>query len=118
MEFDMMRDDEDSNFSLVAPISGADWIKYFDLRWRVLRAPWDQPRGSERDDREDTSIHLDDFYVSEPLLRSDARILTPRRRPRFDTWRSNLHLRVEASAVEYSSGLKSARRPKARRALS
>jgi len=28
------------------------------LRWRVLRAPWHQPRGSEQDDREAESIHL------------------------------------------------------------
>ena len=58
MQFEMIRDDEDSKFSLIAPVSEADWIKYFDLRWRVLRAPWNQPRGSERDDCEDTSIHL------------------------------------------------------------
>ena len=61
MHSEMIRDDEDSKFSLIAPVSPvseADWIKYFDLRWRVLRAPWNQPRGSERDDFEDTSIHL------------------------------------------------------------
>lgn len=58
MQFEMKRDDEDSKFSLTEPVSEADWMKYFDLRWRVLRAPWNQPRGSERDEREDTSIHL------------------------------------------------------------
>ena len=35
-----------------------DLDRYFDLRWRVLREPWQQPRGSERDEREDESIHL------------------------------------------------------------
>ncbi len=30
----------------------------FDLRWRVLRAPWHQPRGSERDSLEDRSRHV------------------------------------------------------------
>ena len=44
--------------SLVVPQSDEDWKRYFDLRWRVLRAAWQQPRGSERDDREDESIHL------------------------------------------------------------
>ena len=58
MQFEMIQDDEDSKFALTEPVSEADWTKYFDLRWRVLRAPWNQPRGSERDDREDTSIHL------------------------------------------------------------
>lgn len=43
---------------LIVPKTSADLEHYFDLRWRVLRAPWDQPRGSERDDREDESIHL------------------------------------------------------------
>lgn len=43
---------------LTEPVSEADWEKYFDLRWRVLRAPWNQPRGSERDEGEDESIHL------------------------------------------------------------
>jgi len=41
-----------------APESKSDWDKYFDLRWRVLRSPWNQPRGSEKDDLEATSFHL------------------------------------------------------------
>ncbi len=44
--------------SLGIPTSDADFERYFDLRWRILREPWAQPRGSERDDREDESIHL------------------------------------------------------------
>lgn len=40
------------------PQTPVEWADYFDLRWRVLRAPWDQPRGSEKDDREDESQHL------------------------------------------------------------
>lgn len=43
---------------LIVPKTVTDLQSYFDLRWRVLRAPWDQPRGSEQDDREDQSIHL------------------------------------------------------------
>jgi len=54
----MIQGDEDSELSLITPVSEADWQKYFDLRWKVLRAPWNQPRGSERDDGEETSIHL------------------------------------------------------------
>ena len=45
-------------FSLAEPQSEAEWQSYYDLRWRVLRAPWNQPRGSERDAQEDQSIHL------------------------------------------------------------
>jgi predicted GNAT family N-acyltransferase len=40
------------------PQSDADWDKYYDLRWRVLRAPWNQPRGSEKDYLETKSQHL------------------------------------------------------------
>jgi len=36
----------------------ADFIRYYDLRWKVLRKPWDQPRGSEKDDLEEKSVHL------------------------------------------------------------
>ena len=43
---------------IVVPRSQTDWQKYYDLRWRVLRAPWNQPRGSEKDDREAESQHL------------------------------------------------------------
>ena len=42
----------------VSPQSEAEWNEYFDLRWRVLREPWQQPRGSEKDDREADSEHL------------------------------------------------------------
>ena len=41
-----------------SPRTPAEWENYFDLRWRVLRAPWNQPRGSEKDDRETDSEHL------------------------------------------------------------
>jgi ribosomal protein S18 acetylase RimI-like enzyme len=49
---------------LIVPQSPADLDRYFDLRWRVLRAPWNQPRGSERDTREDESVHM--------MIRSEA----------------------------------------------
>ena len=35
-----------------------DWDAYFDLRWRILRQPWDQPRGSERDAIDEDGFHL------------------------------------------------------------
>ena len=43
---------------LTEPESKEDWQGYYDLRWRVLRAPWNQPRGSERDAQENQSVHL------------------------------------------------------------
>ena len=34
-----------------------EFEKYYQLRYQLLRQPWDQPVGSERDDLEDDSIH-------------------------------------------------------------
>ena len=45
-------------FRIVSPVSAADFEDYYDLRWRMLRAPWQQPPGSEKDDREAESTHL------------------------------------------------------------
>ena len=43
---------------LSALAGGALDSTYFDLRWRVLREPWNQPRGSERDNLDATAFHL------------------------------------------------------------
>jgi len=43
---------------IIEPSSTADYRNYYDLRWRILRAPWNQPRGSERDPLDDSSTHL------------------------------------------------------------
>ncbi len=40
------------------PESDNDLEKYYDLRWRILREPWNQSRGSEKDEMEKDSIHL------------------------------------------------------------
>lgn len=46
------------NLVLKQPETPAEWQAYFQLRWRVLRAPWQQPLGSEQDDLEAQSVHL------------------------------------------------------------
>lgn len=40
-----------------APLTSAEWASYYDLRWRILRKPWDQPQGSERDEYEADAVH-------------------------------------------------------------
>jgi predicted GNAT family N-acyltransferase len=52
--------------SLRSPKTPAEWEDYYDLRWRILRAPWNQPRGSEKDGLEDESEH---FMVAGPNSR-------------------------------------------------
>ena len=37
------------------PLSKEDFELMYDLRWRVLRKPWNQPRGSEKDNIETES---------------------------------------------------------------
>ena len=43
---------------LIEPTTLEDFEKYFELRWRILRAPWKQLKGSEQDDEEDRSYHI------------------------------------------------------------
>lgn len=43
---------------ITEPKTKLDFESYYDLRWRILRKPWNQPKGSEKDDLEDKSIHL------------------------------------------------------------
>ena len=43
---------------LVSPATETEWASYFDLRWRLLRQPWNQTRGSEKDDSDAASYHL------------------------------------------------------------
>lgn len=45
------------NWQLSAPHTEAQWLAYYQLRWQVLRAPWDQPKGSEQDELEAASFH-------------------------------------------------------------
>jgi GNAT superfamily N-acetyltransferase len=45
-------------YRIATPSTDQEFEKYYDLRWRMLRKPWDQPRGSEKDALENTSIHL------------------------------------------------------------
>jgi ribosomal protein S18 acetylase RimI-like enzyme len=48
---------EDRSFTLANPSSPEDFAAYYELRWQVLRAPWNQPRGSEQDALESQSMH-------------------------------------------------------------
>jgi len=43
---------------LSSPKTKSEFEDYFELRWRILRKPWNQPQGSEQDDDEDNAYHL------------------------------------------------------------
>lgn len=44
-------------FVVRSPETEAEWQAYYALRFAVLRAPWNQPLGTERDHQEDISLH-------------------------------------------------------------
>lgn len=46
------------HWQLRSPATAQEWQRYYQLRWQILRAPWHQPQGSERDDLETTAYHL------------------------------------------------------------
>lgn len=43
---------------ITSPKSKEEFRKYYDLRFRVLRAPLGQPKGTEKDDYEPISYHF------------------------------------------------------------
>ena len=46
------------SFVISQPETKIEYKQYYQLRWKTLRAPWNQPEGSEVDDIEDLCIHI------------------------------------------------------------
>jgi predicted GNAT family N-acyltransferase len=44
-------------FQVAIPTTAQEFEKYFQLRWEVLRKPWNQQRGTEQDDLENSCFH-------------------------------------------------------------
>ena len=44
-------------FRLITPTTEAQFKQYYHFRWKMLREPWHQPEGSERDAYDDVSQH-------------------------------------------------------------
>jgi len=49
--------------TLRSPESADEFTQYYQLRWQILRKPWQQPLGSEQDDHDKHSIHR--MYIDE-----------------------------------------------------
>ena len=45
-------------FIIKQPESPDEFKQYYELRYRILRAPWGEPEGSELDDIEDRCFHI------------------------------------------------------------
>ncbi len=46
------------NIIIKQPETEKEFEDYFNLRWCVLREPWHQPKGSEKDELENESFHI------------------------------------------------------------
>jgi predicted GNAT family N-acyltransferase len=55
-----------------SPKTKSEWENYYDLRFRVLREPWQQPRGSEKNDGDNIGIHLALFQFG--IIKAIARL--------------------------------------------
>lgn len=49
---------EHGSLQLHTPATREQWQAYYQLRWLVLRAPWGQPPGSEKDELEASAVHI------------------------------------------------------------
>ena len=49
---------------IIEPNTSTEFEIYYNLRYEVLRKPWFQPKGSERDEEEETSLHR--MIIDEP----------------------------------------------------
>lgn len=54
------------------PQTKSEWEDYYDLRYRILRKPLGKPRGSEKDEGDETGIHFALYHEGE--LRAIARL--------------------------------------------
>ncbi|WP_114325622.1 bifunctional GNAT family N-acetyltransferase/hotdog fold thioesterase [Candidatus Colwellia aromaticivorans] len=43
--------------TLRSPKTVDEWTQYYQLRWQILRKPWEQEQGSEQDEYEQQAIH-------------------------------------------------------------
>jgi GNAT superfamily N-acetyltransferase len=46
-----------------SPQTPLEWESYYDLRYRVLRQPWNQKKGSEQDGQENDAVHFAVFIT-------------------------------------------------------
>ena len=46
-----------TSLKIIEPRSVEEFESYFQLRWEILRKPWGQPKGSERDKSDSTGIN-------------------------------------------------------------
>ena len=56
------------NFLIKSPETKNDFNLYYDLRWKILRKPYNQKKGSEKDTKELVSHHLMAYLPSNKVI--------------------------------------------------
>jgi len=77
---------------VLTPENSAEWEAYYELRWRILRAPWQQA-GCDRDETDDSSIHR-------MVCRADGKALAVGRLHRLDEHSGQIRYMAVESACE------------------
>lgn len=60
-----------------SPKNQSEWDSYYDLRYRVLREPFGKPRGSERNEGDETGEHFALFEEDQILAVARLDALSP-----------------------------------------
>ena len=69
-----------------SPKTDKEWVEYYDLRYRVLRQPWNQPIGSERNEGDASEQHFA-LYSDLNLIAVGRLDQCEEKKDRFDSWR-------------------------------
>ncbi len=64
-----------SIIQIISPETKAEFQQYYNLRWRILRKPWGQPEGSERDKDDDHCYHI--MAIKNDIIVGVARLEFP-----------------------------------------
>ncbi len=56
------------NITIRSPKTKAEWESYYELRYKILREPWGQPKGSEILADEEMAIHAIAINESQEIL--------------------------------------------------
>ena len=60
---------------IISPKTEQEFQQYYNLRWRILRKPWNQAEGNERDDNNDSYYHV--MAVKKNIISGIARLEFP-----------------------------------------
>ena len=84
-----------------SPANESEFKAYYALRWKILREPWNQPPGSEKDEFEQVAVHLAAWDDAGNLIGVGRLHRVSENAAKFVTWR--LTRPSEAAGLESPS---------------